>query len=817
MKLFPANRTGSHPPRNPLATLLAVAVVVVATGWFYTWTARPEAAAPVLGRGYRDYYNLLTSGFLKGHLSLDVPSDPFLATLRNPWDPSQRAGHGLHDASYYQGKYYIYFGVSPVVLLFLPARVITGLDVDQGFSCLAFAWVGLAASAFLVLAVGRRHFPGAPWWAAPLAVLGLGLADTMPILLRRPNIWEVPITCAYACFMVGLCFLYGSLHWRRRWICLGIASTALGLAVGARPTYLLGCAALLVPPAFWMREAGGLRSAWADRAWRAGALAAVLPAAAIGAGLAAYNFERFGRIAEFGQTYQMFGGDGSTAEFFNWRYLLYGLRVYWLTPAHWSPYFPFVGVVDLPQAPPGQMGAEDPYGILPNMPFVLAALALVAPVGRGTGGGDGRLRAFCLAVAVCAAATAVTVTSFGGVTNRYMVDFVPGFAVLAAIGLFAITSLPGKAGSLRAFGNLAAVLLFLYSAAFNVLASFRHNELLRAEHPDLYRRMVHSWNRVPYLFDRWFNRGYGDLRLSVIFPQDAAGTNQPLVVTGNSFEADYLIVHYEPHNVVMFGVIHTGSGAIFGPPLTVEPGVPHTVIVSLGSIYPPAGHPFFDQMSADQALLKQEMAVVSVDGNVALEARSRFFDATSWNPSIGRSDSRVAYQSPFTGRILGWTRMPLAESLSSSDVLPDGPAQITLRLPAFSGPHSDPLVCSGEPGRGDLVYVKYLASSQIAIGFDHWGVGGSLSQPIPVDPAGALVVTVDYGELHPELWSGPEGRSGTPGRLLVLVNGKTVIDAPQLFYRCSRALVSIGNNIIGASTSGSEFSGKIEKVTYSGR
>jgi hypothetical protein len=41
-----------------------------------------------------------------------------------------------------------------------------------------------------------------------------------------------------------------------------------------------------------------------------------------------------------------------------------------------------------------------------------------------------------------------------------------------------------------------------------------------------------------------------------------------------------------------------------------------------------------------------------------------------------------------------------------------------------------------------------------------------------------------------------------------------VTDTPQSFYRCSRPLVAFGNNIIGASTSVSEFTGRIVKVTY---
>lgn len=796
---------------------MVLGAVLVGVGWFYWWTVRPDSSPPVLAKDYSYYYNLLTHGFMKGHLWLDTPADPFLATLKNPWNPQERGDHGMHDASYFRGRYYIYFGVTPVILLFLPVRIATGLDVEQGAACLLFAWVGLCASACLVAWVRQRYFPRASLATAALALAGLGLADTVPLLLRRASIWETPIACAYACFITGLCFLYCALHSRRRATFLALASAAFGLAVGARPTYLLGCSALLVAPAYWIGEAGGLRRALRSRSWWSGVMAAVLPAAAVGAGLAVYNFERFGHLAEFGQSYQMSGSDGSQPWVFNLSYLIFNTKVYWLLPAHWSPYFPFVALPDLPLPPPGHMGCEDPFGVLPNMPFVLLGLGILAPALSRSRRDYARLLAFLVAVTIAAVVTAVSTMAFWAVANRYMVDFVPGFDVLAAVGLLALAAHPARRAWVTAALRAVAVLLVAYSCAFNVLASIRHNELFRVSFPERYKRLAHSWNTVPYLFDRWFNHGYGDLKIDVIFPQNAAGKNEPLVVTGRSFQADYLIVHYEPNSVVSFAMIHTGSGPIWGKPLKVTPGVPHTVVVSIGSIYPPAGHPFFDKMSAEQALMKQEMVFVSVDGQLELLDRTTFNDAAGWNPSVGRSETKVAYEEPFSGKILGWSRLPLTEAIDSAGAQHSGPAQIVMKLPPFAGAHSEPLLCSGETGRGDLVYMKILSPTQIAIGFDHWGAGGPITEPITVDPSGEFTVTVDYGALHDPPAGGTEATTGTPGRLLIAVDGRTLVDAPQLFYRCSRSLVSVGNNIIGASTAVPGFSGIIAKVNYLGK
>ncbi len=798
-------------------SLLLVGIVII-IGWFYLWTARPEFAPAPFSRFSPGYYNLLTQGFLKGQLSLDTPADPFLATLQNPWNPEMRRGHGLHDASYYHGKYYIYFGVTPVLVLFLPIRLLSGLEIDQAFASVVFAWVGIGASAWLVAAIRRDHFPTAPSWMSAVAVAAVGMANTMPILLRRASIWEVPITCAYACFMVGLCFLYGAIHGKRRNLWLIFASVSFGLAVGARPTYLLCCAALLVPLFHWMRSDGGLVPAFLDDSWRKSFKAAMIPIFMIGIGLAAYNYARFGSMTEFGIRYQMAGADITTTKLLSWRLIPYGFRLYWLLPASWSPYFPFVSAANIPPAPTGQFGVEDPYGILPNIPFVFLGLGALVVARSGSVKTSPALAQFCQSTFLAAAAAATTVTCFGGIANRYMIDFVPAFLLLASIGMFALAAATYPTRLLRISMRLVAILLFVYSAAFNVLASFRHNELFRIEHPNLYKRLVHTWSQIPYSFDRWFHSsGYGDLELKVIFPRDVSGTNEPLVVTGSSFLADYLVVHYEPHNVFSFGFEHSSHGAIFGKPIALQPDVPHVIVVSLGSLFPPPGHPFFDSLSPSKAALIQKRLKVTVDGDVALDSPSNFFDAASWEPSVGRSSTGIAYTLPFSGQILSARRVPPSNPDPGSGAKYKGPVKISLRLPPFLGVRREPLVCSGETGRGDLVYLQYLAPGKISFGFDHWGFEGSISAPVDVDSGAVQTITVDYGGLHAQANDLKEAPGGTPGRLVVVVNGKAAMDVAQPFYRNERQSAAIGDNFIGASTASQQFSGTIVDVTYLGR
>jgi hypothetical protein len=131
-----------------------------------------------------------------------------------------------------------------------------------------------------------------------------------------------------------------------------------------------------------------------------------------------------------------------------------------------------------------------------------------------------------------------------------------------------------------------------------------------------------------------------------------------------------------------------------------------------------------------------------------------------------------------------------------------GPIEIKITLPPFRGVRNEPLVSSGEAGRGDLVYVRFLDKRTVAFGYDHWGYGGFETEPVAVDPQSEQTVTVDYGALH------PAGRTGS-SRIELKLNGKIVVDRPAAFYPCEPYTVLVGFNSIGASTATPRFTGDV--------
>ncbi len=287
-------------PRSHRGEIVAIAIAFALTAFAYGWTLRTVNFS-FTTHGAMDHYAYLTDALLSGQLHLKLEPDPHLADLDNPYAGSQGIPR-LHDATYYDGHYFLYFGPTPVVLLLGPWHLLTRTFLTQGTATIVFAFAGFAIGASLWIDWKRRYLPAlAPGWVG-LAILMLGLGNYVFFLIQTPMVYELPISCAYACLMAALALVVAAVRAEsvsaqgRR---LGLASAALGLAVGARPDYLFLLPALGVPlGALWWRArqregpegTGGRRLiAWS-----------VAPAAAIGALLAAYNWARFGDIMEFG-------------------------------------------------------------------------------------------------------------------------------------------------------------------------------------------------------------------------------------------------------------------------------------------------------------------------------------------------------------------------------------------------------------------------------------------------------------------------------------------------------------------------------------
>lgn len=146
---------------------------------------------------YMNQYELLTESFLEGHLYIDYDDiDPKLIALDNPYDPEAReaADVSFHwDHAFYNGHYYMYFGVVPVFLLFLPYRLLTGMSLTTYHATQIFTALFIAGVFSLFYMLGKTFFKK----------LSLGLYLTLSTAFSVISVWYAVSAPALYCTAIS--------------------------------------------------------------------------------------------------------------------------------------------------------------------------------------------------------------------------------------------------------------------------------------------------------------------------------------------------------------------------------------------------------------------------------------------------------------------------------------------------------------------------------------------------------------------------------------------------------------------------------------
>lgn len=460
------------------AIMLGLVCVVVLT--LFAWMAQQSVTELTGWTAANEHYNLLVRGFQRGQLSLDKAAPPQLAKLPDPYDPvaneRYRIGYGLHDMTYYKGRLYLYFGISPALLLFWPWVALTGHYMFHHHAVAVFCAVGFLVNALVLRSLSRRYFPEVGATVVAAGTLALGLATGVPILLQRAEFWEVAVSCGTALGTLTLGWLWVAVtNPERRVWWVAAASLTLGFAAGARP-FLILCAPILLTPAIvsWFETPADIRR----RAPWSLLVAAVVPVSLCLAGLMLYNYLRFGNPLEFGETYQL-AGDRQNIQHFSLRYAWFNFCVYFLEPVRWTREFPFATDIATPPVPRGHADIEDPFGILTNIPVVWFALAAPLALWGRAAVDRLRLRGFLAAVAVYFGICAGVLGLFYGTCSRYETEYLPMLVFLAIIGILSLERVLVLRPRRRRAVRIAWVTLLVFSVSFNLLEGIDHYAIQR--------------------------------------------------------------------------------------------------------------------------------------------------------------------------------------------------------------------------------------------------------------------------------------------------------------------------------------------------
>lgn len=254
---------------------------------------------------HRNQYELMAEAILDGRIDFAYGDEGELAKLENPYSPEERRETGVKyhwDHAYYNGHYYMYFGVVPVFLVFIPFRLLTGSALTTYHATQIFAALVIIGIFALFHLLAKLFFKKLPYsvylmLSAAFSVMSIWYS------IAEPALYCTAITSAMALEVWSLYFFVWAV-WKEKRENLQILLAAIGALLGAlvfgcRPPIAL--ANVLVIP---MLIAFLKQRKFSAKLFFKLVLAA-LPYVIVGIALMCYNYVRFDDPFEFGQAYQL--------------------------------------------------------------------------------------------------------------------------------------------------------------------------------------------------------------------------------------------------------------------------------------------------------------------------------------------------------------------------------------------------------------------------------------------------------------------------------------------------------------------------------
>ena len=265
-------------------------------------------------------YQELAVALEEGHFYIDEEPDPALVSLPNPYDDSLRSAMGIEpkwDYALYDGKYYVYFGIVPCLIFYLPMHALLGVSMPNSLPVLCAATALLIGIYLLIKAVAGAYYQELKYATHIILTTVIYFGSQMPFFLNQPDGYAVPVACAEAMLVWSLYFWVSSLKSEGSKKCARIAvgSLIMALIAGTRPNmeiYVFLAVPIFAKVFIDTLKAAAKKENDDNKNKTVGFLLSfILPFIPVAAGVMYYNAARFGSVFDFGNSYNLTVSDMS--------------------------------------------------------------------------------------------------------------------------------------------------------------------------------------------------------------------------------------------------------------------------------------------------------------------------------------------------------------------------------------------------------------------------------------------------------------------------------------------------------------------------
>ena len=482
-----------HPRKSKLVIVAAVLVQVyfVVTLLFFgsnlvgvatqnynsgSWDPNSLVTSYDVSGGSSLQYAELAKAMTEGKLYLEEDPPQWLKDMTDPYDKGARdelqkqvGKPYLNDVAYHEGHYYVYFGVVPVILFYLPFYILTGANFPTAIGVLIACVAFILGCSVLLDRFARYHFKRVSLGLYLLLQIPLVMCCGILYLIKFPTFYSLPI-------MLGLAFsVWGLYFWMRGrasqkaygWYLAG--SLCMALVVGCRPQLVV--LSLLAIPLFWrlfITEKHILTPQG-----RREFICLLAPYFVIAAALMIYNYLRFGSFSDFGANYNLTVNDMTKRGFVLGR-IPPALFTYFLQPPMTTGVFPFLQAAPFESTYMGQTIKEATFGgifaclpLLWVLPFAGRILKL-----RMAQRSTRTIAGVILVLLASGFIIALMDAEVAGILQRYYADF--SFMFLTAVVLLVFIANENLDPKTTTYEVLMKVLLVLVvlSVLYSVLLCF---------------------------------------------------------------------------------------------------------------------------------------------------------------------------------------------------------------------------------------------------------------------------------------------------------------------------------------------------------
>lgn len=415
----------------------------------------------------------------KAEISLE-PSEE-LKNLENPYNPEERENVEYYfDASYYNGKYYIYFGIVPAILVFVPYTLITGQYLPISSGTFIFVIIAIIASAILAIQIYKRWFKNLPFNLLILFIVSLWISGLYIWNTWRIWAYELTLISGFAFVLLGLiCILLATKNKNNiNMKYLVLSCLCMALSVGCRPTFLLS-SFLLIPFLYDI-----IKTSYKNKKLKYAIPAIVIPYIIVAIPLMFYNYIRYDSIFEFGAKYQLTAVDVTNLSD-RYKDIPKGLYEYLLEPPKFKTEYPYI---ELRVNPSGHTynyyNGVMVCGILFLNLSLISCIFMPKYIRKVK---DITLRNLMISLPIVGLISCILVVYMGGNAQRYAVDFFWMFSIISMILWFLMYQYSTKEVNKKAI-IIILIVLFIISICINFCGTFLNSEsdYLKLYFPKIY-------------------------------------------------------------------------------------------------------------------------------------------------------------------------------------------------------------------------------------------------------------------------------------------------------------------------------------------